>query len=83
MIDIYFDTVRLFFSIYLFFLSRIHDHGGTKTIVPLGSDQDVIIGTGFASFPELIIIGEFGKCDRMISQAAVDLHYSQTGSQSE
>ena len=72
----------VFLAIHLL-LRWIHDHGRTQAVIPLGSDQDIVIGTGFTSLPEFIIIGQLGKGHGLIPHSAIDLHACQTGGQTE
>ena len=60
-----------------FFLRSVVKHSGAEAHLLIRSLQHVVVLAGLAAFPELRVIRQLRKGNRLIAQFIVDLHHGQ------
>lgn len=51
-------------------LLGIVEHGGTNAVLAAGTLEHIYIDAALAAAPESLVVGEVGKCNRLIAQVA-------------
>ena len=62
-------------------LLGIVEHGGTNAVLAAGTLEHIYIDAALAAAPESLVVGEVGKCTRLIAQLRVHGHHSGTARQ--
>ena len=61
----------------------IEQHAGADAVFAVGAMEHVDVDATLAALPESLVIGQFGKRDRLITQFGVHLHHGSTAGQRE
>ena len=64
-------------------LLRVIEHGRADAVTAAGAFQHVVVAAAFASFPERVVVGQFGEGHGHIAQLGVDFHDGAAAGEAE
>ena len=62
---------------------RIVEHGGADAVFPACAVEYIHIDATLTTTPKCLIVGEVGKCNRLIAQLCVHRHHRRTARERE